>query len=69
MKETCVSKTVSLKLGQVQWLTEQYGNVTRGMQSIIEDKMDAETNNRLAKQSQGIADNASLNQTGVENNG
>ena len=35
MKETCVSKTVSLKLGQVQWLTEQYGNVTRGMQSII----------------------------------
>lgn len=44
MSETFVSKTVSLKLNQVQWLIDRYGNVTTGIQAIINNEMENEHN-------------------------
>ena len=44
MNETFVSKTVSLRLEQIQWLAEKYGNVTKGIQTIINEKMEDERN-------------------------
>ena len=43
MNETFVSKTVSLSLTQVQWLSEKYGNVTKGIQQVIQERLMAKT--------------------------
>ena len=48
MSETYVSKTVSMTLEQVQWLAEKYGNVTKGIQAIINEKMEDERNGNEA---------------------
>lgn len=42
MSASFVSKTVSLPLTQMQWLTEKFGNVTKGLQQIVDDKMETE---------------------------
>ncbi len=42
MSASFVSKTVSLPLTQMQWLTEKFGNVTKGLQHIVYDKMETE---------------------------
>ena len=49
MNETYVSKTVSMKLEQVQWLNKNYGNVTKGIQKIVNEKMENKKNENLQK--------------------
>lgn len=44
MKEVFVGKTVSMPVEQIQWLTEKYGNVTKGIQAIIKQKMEDDEN-------------------------
>ena len=42
MNETFVSKTVSLSLAQVQWLQHTFGNVSKGIQTIVEQHIQSE---------------------------
>ena len=42
MRDIYVSKTVSLKLAQVQWLLEHFGNVSKGVQEVVTQDMNAE---------------------------